>query len=333
MKKIRIAVLDSGINRNAADSYLLNSIIGIYELIEHKNYFDVRSCGFEDLNGHGTACVTVINHVCNNVEFVIVKILDCKGTCNVEALIAALKFMTTVDVDLINMSVSLNDDAYSNEISLLVETLYKQGKFIIASKSNDRCVSIPAQLRYVYGVKKFNGQCGLDYTFNSHKKINIICDGTPMLMPRGSIIPFFGGNSKATSLMTGIIAKHMSDEPLLGSINDLIYKYSKTELHKYHPLIHQNKILDSTICNEFNYLASKKDVYNHNMDISAVLNNSMICYNLIDLANDFFHKKMTDESFNAYDFTSIDAFLTKVDNLIIKQEPQGKESYHENWNC
>ena len=46
-----------------------------------------------------------------------------------------------------------------------------------------------------------------------------------------------------------------------------------------------------------------------------------------------FHKKMTDESFNAYDFTSIDAFLTKVDNLIINQEPQGKESYHENWNC
>ena len=40
MKKIRIAVLDSGINRNAANSYLLKSIIGIYELIEHKNYFD-----------------------------------------------------------------------------------------------------------------------------------------------------------------------------------------------------------------------------------------------------------------------------------------------------
>ena len=84
-KKVRIALIDSGIDKNLKP-YLLGGIsISINEkkdILQYNNHY-------EDCNGHGTFCAQVILSYNASVEFLIVKILDKNRNGYCKELIAA----------------------------------------------------------------------------------------------------------------------------------------------------------------------------------------------------------------------------------------------------
>ena len=208
-RKIKIAILDTGIAPEYANRYLNTKIIKNFKLIESKNHIEFEECKLGDINGHGTACVSVINRLCKEVEYISVQLLNDKGKSNIQRLIAALTFMKYIDVDIINVSLSSNNENYIEEMDYLIKNLKNQKKYVLAAKSNDRAVSIPAQLHNSYGVQSHKSKCGTYFWYKKDQDIQLTCDGTPCMIPSYCQVPFLGGNSKATAQMTGIIAAHL----------------------------------------------------------------------------------------------------------------------------
>ena len=100
--KVTIAVIDSGLTPD-----LLTDMIKI-----KKNYIVCKDTIVEnsdvfDNNGHGTSCVYTIWKLCPSCDFVIIKVLDANNNSFPELIINALEYLTTIDVDILNLSLSL----------------------------------------------------------------------------------------------------------------------------------------------------------------------------------------------------------------------------------
>ena len=74
MQKIRIAIIDSGIDTN--NSYFSKYIYDGKHIWCERGKCSVKK-NFHDDNGHGTLCASVILKECKDVEFYIIKIMSC----------------------------------------------------------------------------------------------------------------------------------------------------------------------------------------------------------------------------------------------------------------
>lgn len=209
---IRIAILDSGI-----DKELKNDVYYCKTYVEE----DVI-----DRFGHGTMCYNLIhNHIPNGI-FYIFKILNSIGKTTSSILIKALEDLIDKDVSVINLSISLLNIGENEQIEKLnkvCECLYKQGKVIVCSLQNGGIeFSLPAGFKSVIGVGGASFNSNFTYWFNKNSKIQVIADSTPILLPSiNQQYDLFKGNSKATALMSCIIANMIVRKGIYGKIDDL----------------------------------------------------------------------------------------------------------------
>ena len=204
--KIKVAILDSGINRN--NHYLNNSVIGGHSLKKVGNGYEIVNDIYEDDNGHGTLCASVIKKECKDVEFYIVKILDKDARTNLKVLEEALTFFIGTDIKIINLSLAIVDKRKSRILKDLCNRLIDEGKIIVSSLANGFKKSYPACFRKVIGVKGFILQNEFDFWFSRKKKIQCIVDFNPYLhcYLHNEYLLYGKCNSYAAAKMTGIIA-------------------------------------------------------------------------------------------------------------------------------
>ena len=206
MSKIKIAIIDSGIEES---SYSLNkNIIGLYNFVDNEKF---------DNYGHGTMCYKLINDSliqCQDVSFYIIKVFSYIGQTKSTFLIEALEVLIELDVDLINLSLSLSnltDVKIVKRIADLCTLLKSQNKVIICSAMNGNKTinSFPANLDSTIGVEGaiFNSN---KYWFNCKYEIQAVADQTPVLIQmQNQKLQFFTGNSKSTALFTRIVANEI----------------------------------------------------------------------------------------------------------------------------
>lgn len=197
----KIALIDSGINLNLYQEKIVEFIDFENEEKENDNFID-------DVNGHGTLCCSTILKTNCDVELIAVKVLDESNRCSSETLLSALEQLIEMDVNIINLSLCTSDLQYVDKYRKLVDKLMLQKKIIVAAKSNKDKLSIPAILPKVIGI---TGNKFLDadsYWYNNKKNIQCVSDYKAILLQGANgKMELFGGNSKATALMTGIISK------------------------------------------------------------------------------------------------------------------------------
>ncbi|HBH0465623.1 TPA: serine protease [Clostridioides difficile] len=200
--KVKVAVLDTGIDK------------------EHDYIF--ISDKFDDEDGHGTACASIIKKEYEDVELFVIKILRKDGITNIKVLEEALRYLLDTNIRLINLSLSVIGVESVKGLFEVCYELFRKGKIIVCSLANDFDLSYPAMFNNVIGVrgftldgddsfwynKKYDVQCVMD----SNSYISCDINNSYRLPPKC--------NSYLSAKLTGKIAKILSEKPGI-TISDL----------------------------------------------------------------------------------------------------------------
>ena len=173
MKKIKIAILDSGVRKDhpAFSTKTINgfSLRLINESV--KQYAE-----FIDNIGHGTAIFYLIDKFIDNVEITNIKIYDTKSELTQYDFEILLDYIyRNYDYDIINISMGFLSCGSVANLQKLCDDFYARRTLIISAFDNNGAVSFPAALNNVIGV---DGQDNIDllngYIHVENSIINII---------------------------------------------------------------------------------------------------------------------------------------------------------------
>lgn len=230
-EKIKVAIVDTGIDKE--HDYLKANIIGGIAL-ESKDDYIIISENYKDENGHGTSCASIIKNEFENVELFVVKALDKQGKTNIQVLEEALKYLLSVDVKIINLSLSVMESELVQDLYKVCEELKNQGKIIICSVANDEEYSYPAKFDNVIGVRGFILENDNAFWYNKDYDIECIMDNNSYLTcDISNSYKLFGKcNSQAAAKLTGKIANILSTRPSIKR-DDLNTILSKIAIRNY----------------------------------------------------------------------------------------------------
>jgi hypothetical protein len=200
MKSNKIAILDSGCNSLQRKKY---------NIILFKNFISNDELCLDD-NGHGTAIFEILARIQPNAEFIIIKVLDKNAISKISVINNALEYLLQLSVDYICMSFSTCLDCKNERMYSLCQQLRCQGKILVASKANSGKKSYPAEFDNVIGVEGIVFENSNEIWYMPERSIQIVADVLPVMVPSKDCKEYlmFGGNSKATAYVCGIIAKH-----------------------------------------------------------------------------------------------------------------------------
>lgn len=200
-----VAVIDSGVAENC--SYKDDICGGISLWIEGNDL--ILSDVYQDELGHGTQVCSTIKKICPDALLYIVKIYKHEEISSSYLLLQALEHLLTVDVNLINISLSVASTTFVNDIDKVLHKLINQNKVVISSVKNGQLSSYPACSKWSYGVLGVNDAEEVWYKYFPQDGISeIMVSKSPELVE--SIEhkqKWFSGNSKATAYMTGVLAR------------------------------------------------------------------------------------------------------------------------------
>ncbi len=204
MKRIRVAVLDSGIAEEIIDCRIKEKKQIYYDYCESRYVYNDKTI---DYNGHGTAFVDTMWGICPTTDLYIVKILGISGRSSDGVFLEALKYAETLPVDIIAIPSSYVQENISNEVYQICDRISEKGVIIVAAVKNGEDLSHIADYKSVIGVKGMEAMAE-DYFFSRFQPIQMICNSEPIVVRTANgIRKVFQGNSKATAIATGIIAK------------------------------------------------------------------------------------------------------------------------------
>lgn len=228
-RKIKVAILDTGIDKN--HEYLKDNIYEGFGFNSTDEGYITIDDNYEDDNGHGTVCASIIKNKFSNVEFTVIKVLDKYGSTNIQILEEALKMLIEKDIDIINLSLSVMKSEMISDLYNVCEDLKNKGTIIVCSLANGFNESYPAVFDNVIGVKGFTLETEDSFWFNKNKKIQCIMDSTPYFHCNiNNTYKLFGKcNSQAAAKLTGEIANILSQNNNLNfnDLHDNLEKLSK----------------------------------------------------------------------------------------------------------
>ncbi len=223
-RKIRVAVIDSGINTEISDlkGYVVHSTgYGINDegyITENVN-IPVR-------NLHGTVVALIIRHICSEVEFISVNILDENLLTDGRVLAYSLSRIFDYNPDIIHMSLGTLKKRYIFPLRKIVKEAKKLNIQLVAAANNSGKASYPAYLKGVFGVKSDMFDDCARYSYNQGF----------FYAPPGTYgidaiqqIPSIR-NAMGTSMSAAYISGHLAE--ILKTKNNLSYKEAKEILLK-----------------------------------------------------------------------------------------------------
>lgn len=169
MKRIVVGIIDTGLDTKC--KYFLRTNYEACSVKQDGNVSLLKS-DYEDKNGHGTACASIIINECPNVEFFIINAFGESGKTNLVAIEKALKILKETSVDIINMSFAITT-APGNELSDLCLELSKNKIVVAAAANNYDGRSFPACYESVCGVRGGKIKNNKVYEIDTSKEIAI----------------------------------------------------------------------------------------------------------------------------------------------------------------
>lgn len=221
-RKVKIAIIDSGINTEISD--LKNYVV-------HSTGFGINNDGYISENSnipvrnlHGTAVAMIIRHICTDVEFISVNILDENLLTDGRILAYSLSKVFDYNPDIIHMSLGTLKKRYIFAMRRIVKEAKRLNIQLVAAADNSGNVSYPAYLKGVFGVKSdmFN-----DCTLYSYKDgffyAPLGTDGIECIQRIADIRA-----AKGTSMAAAYISGHLAE--ILKNSNNLSYNEAKEVL-------------------------------------------------------------------------------------------------------
>lgn len=209
MKNIKIALVDTGVNVKhnflkdiIKQQYYVKNYNGKYEVLKKKEQVS------DDLIGHGTGCASVIKKECKNIEIYSFCIVNKDGSSNLCILETVLNYILNLPMDIVNLSLSVNQWTDLRNLKHIIRGLSLQGKIVVVSLENNKRISYPAAFRECIGVQGAILDTVDAIWFNPYRRIQGVVDSTPYLHCNiENTYSMFGkSNSYAAARLTGIIA-------------------------------------------------------------------------------------------------------------------------------
>lgn len=220
-KGVKIAVIDSGFTPHIdINKGLILKGIGLY----YANNKIKVSDNYEDLSGHGTAIVGIINDNIPDAEIYVIKVLDYKNQSNCELLLKGIEVAIDYGVDIINLSLGTTIKEYKKEFLKICKYAMGKGVHLVAAENMKMIYSLPARIEGVINV--FAGHIYSNKKiYNSDK--GFIAQGIKrMLYSLNDRYKMLGGSSFATPIVTSLVAKIIQEKGRLPN------KYMYSELRK-----------------------------------------------------------------------------------------------------
>jgi subtilisin family serine protease len=218
-RKIKVVVIDSGINTQISD---------LKDYVVHSTGFGINNNGYiTEISNipvrhpHGTVVAMIIRHMCSDVEFISVNILDENLLTDGRILAYALSQVFDYNPDIIHMSLGTLKKRYIFPLKKIVKEARRLNIHLVAAAENSEKVSYPAHLKGVFGVKSYMFN---DYKFYTYK------DGF-FYAPLGTCdiecIQKISNikTAKGTSMSAAYISGHLAE--ILKNKNNLSYKEAK----------------------------------------------------------------------------------------------------------
>lgn len=130
------------------------------ECVIHSTGFDINNEGYIEENSsmpvrslHGTTVAAIIRHICSNVEFISINILNENLSTDGRILLYSLSRVFDYKPDIIHMSLGTLKKRYIFPMKKIVREAERLNIPIVAAAQNSGKVSYPAYLKGVIGVK------------------------------------------------------------------------------------------------------------------------------------------------------------------------------------
>lgn len=227
MEKLKIAILDNGIDEN------ILTLCGLSGIIQHNK-------GAADNNGalilHGTNCAIIIGLNCSNVQLYSYEILDNAGKGSVTALKSAFDWCLSNNIRLVNLSFGTTHFKDKSIIRQLVNQYANRGIIIVAATANSGYTAFPASVSSVIGVR--NGDIfGIDDESLRERGVDFTASSEHKFQLAGENITIQKSNSYAAPYVTAMIGQLLADNPEANvwQIKKQIYKKLGEKCVQYVP--------------------------------------------------------------------------------------------------
>ncbi|MCB6950238.1 S8 family serine peptidase [bacterium] len=250
---IDVAIIDSGIHMTDTD---ICSMVSKGFSIDYSDGNTVYQNEYNDLNGHGTYCASIIRRFCPDVKLTIIKILDQCKMGRSECLIEALHYLYHNPVDVISMSLSTQDNQYEKELGIICKKIEESGMIMVSSLANHAEISYPAVYEGVIGVKGALFLEEKEYIYHPDRVIQCQGSSIPVLVEGvDGTYTFFGGNSKAAANISGIIASLLQKFGMTDDFGALFKEYSchtkkNEQTITISSIINSNVTISGELCEE-----------------------------------------------------------------------------------
>lgn len=155
MKKVRVCVLDSGLDPESTVGREIN-FIGGDEFFQDESGEIKHDLNAVDDVGHGTAVISIIHRLCKDIEILPIKIVRDGVANSTEIMISALKFIYDQQIcDIINISAGIISCDNLPGLYSICKKLKDKGIIIVAAFDSEGAVSYPAAFDCVIGVDGF----------------------------------------------------------------------------------------------------------------------------------------------------------------------------------
>ena len=150
-KSILIGIIDSGIKTDISD--LDKFVVKSTGYRVNENGFIVEDENIEVKAEHGTAIALIVRHLCKNVHFISINILNERLATDGRLLIYAIEKILSYKPDVIHLSLGTTKWIYKFKLYSLIEYAYKNNILVVSASNNQKKISYPAALKDVIGVK------------------------------------------------------------------------------------------------------------------------------------------------------------------------------------
>ncbi|MFH0730627.1 MAG: S8 family serine peptidase [Pseudomonadota bacterium] len=201
---LKIAVIDSGINRN---HFHVGNVAGGHGYrITGDGQVELHP-DFEDEIGHGTAIAGILSQKAPFADLYAIKIFQKELSASAQVLLVALKWAIEAKMNIIHLSLGTEVEAYREDFNALCQMAHDSGIAILAAARSSRDQIIPAACQTVIGVF-WDRNCGKDMiTYHPGEKIEFGAYGWPREIPGMPQEMNFRGNSFAVAHVTGMLAQ------------------------------------------------------------------------------------------------------------------------------
>ncbi len=204
MKKIRVAIIDSGINLSHNS---LRQYVKVLEAAPHLQNTD-------DEVGHGTAVADLITRAASSdvLELIVYRLFGDSMEVRIDKLLETLRYVEKFEPDIINCSFGSIDPDVQKLLTADIKRLLGSGILIVAACNDEGHTAWPAGFQGVIRVRSGNIHSLTEWEFERSRKNTYIFRGLPQRARwKEGKYAFIGGSSFAAALCTREIVRYLSE--------------------------------------------------------------------------------------------------------------------------